>query len=369
MPLDVTDRPAPDFTPTLPLAIQRQVERAEAAARGIGAANVPGPASAPADPAPPAEKAPAVVQSPERAPDGAASPSPAVVQERPGDGEDYRQQYLTLQGKYNAETSAQRAQIERLQSQIDGLTGLLGRVQQPAAPPAPVQAAPVTPVVSPDQLRADADTYGDELITAARRWARHEVSAELDALRQQVRQLAENTQQVQQQTSKMSLAGFFDADPVVGKTWRTLNNDQKFLTWLSQVDPFAGQSRQDMLNDAVARGQFERAAAFFRAYVQQQTAAGSPPVVPPPHTPPGAPAPASAGPQVSLADLASPGRPVSPAAPAQQPGAPASQRIWTQADVRAFYRDSAHGKYAGRETERARIEADIFAAQVEGRIR
>jgi hypothetical protein len=46
----------------------------------------------------------------------------------------------------------------------------------------------------------------------------------------------------------------------------------------------------------------------------------------------------------------------------------ARRRVWTNAEIRAFYRDVRLGKYNDRDAERLRIEAEIFAAAKAGRM-
>ena len=71
-------------------------------------------------------------------------------------------------------------------------------------------------------------------------------------------------------------------------------------------------------------------------------------------------------PKVSLERLAAPGRAKTAAAPS---AAPAEKPIFTRAQIADFYAQSTAGKFRGNLAEKARIEAEIFAAQREGRVR
>jgi hypothetical protein len=75
---------------------------------------------------------------------------------------------------------------------------------------------------------------------------------------------------------------------------------------------------------------------------------------------------------VNLETLAAPGR----ARPAggDTPNTPAEKPTYTRQQIAQFYADKrraiqGQGPYAGRDQEAARIEADIMAAQMEGRVR
>jgi hypothetical protein len=142
--------------------------------------------------------------------------------------------------------------------------------------------------------------------------------------------------------------------------WEVINVDPGFLTWLSQVDPFSGRSRKEMLTDAYGSGDAIRTTAFFQAYKNEHTAVRPTPGIPPIQTG------ASPADRLPLADLAVPGRGTTATPPA--PGAP-DRRIWTANEITQFYRQNREGRWQGREAEAARIEADIIAAGREGRVR
>jgi hypothetical protein len=142
--------------------------------------------------------------------------------------------------------------------------------------------------------------------------------------------------------------------------WETVNVDPNFILWLDQMDMFSGRKRKQMIDEAYNAGDASRTIAFFRAYKNEQTMVSSTPGTQPNQT---GENPAD---RLPLADLAVPGRGRSVSSPA--PGAP-ERRIWTAADVSAFYRQKQRGQWNGREAEAARIEQDIINAPAEGRFR
>jgi len=69
---------------------------------------------------------------------------------------------------------------------------------------------------------------------------------------------------------------------------------------------------------------------------------------------------------MTLDTLAAPGRATHATdANSSQDGKP----VYTHAEIKRFYNDVRRGAYAGRDADKARIEADMFAAQREGRVR
>jgi hypothetical protein len=264
--------------------------------------------------------------------------------------DDWQQRYQTLQGKYSAEVPRLTGQLRALEGQVSQLQSLLSTLRSaPASAPAqPARAAPRIP-------SEDIEAYGEDLVTATRRWARAEVDGEIQQLRGQVEQLSTRSQQTETTMAQRSVEQVLDAEI---KDWREVNVDPAFTAWLDQVDPFSGRRRHDMLGEAYVEGNGPRTAAFFKAYANEQTVT-DPALRNPTHTPP------SAG-RVPLEQLAAPGR--GPTTSPASGGAP-NKRLWSRDQITAFYQDKALGKYEARAAEAARMEKDIFEAQSEGRIR
>lgn len=342
----------------IPDAVRRSTARAEELARMAGMANAPaGDDAPPSDDAPPDNTPPAEPPVSETSSAPPAPPAPPTT-------DDWEQRYRTLQGKYDSE-------IPGLRTQVNGLQQLLANLE-PRSPPQPVQPDPVRTAPTVVALPAeDVEAYGQELIDAARRWARMEVQPLIDELRSEITNLGTNFQKVemsQRETAVSDARAFVCAalnrDPVIGSTWEAVNKDPGFIAWVNQPDPFSGQIRQPLLQGAFDSGQPDRVKAFFNAYLSEHTATQVP-VPEPAHTPPQPSADGGTG-RPRLEDFAAPGR--AAASPAVG-GAPAEKRIWTQPEIAAFYRDVQRGVYAGREADKLRTEQDLIAATTEGRIR
>lgn len=335
-------------TPHIPDAVRRASLRADELAREAGVLNVPpleaepegGNTTVVTEPVVPEPTQGELFEIP---PETAGQPPPPQES-----SPDWEQRYNTLQGKYNSEVPELRGQMRAMQDQ-------LARLSQPRPEP---RAEP-TPTVLPrrDPLPEDVESYGEDLVHAAQRWAMLALEPELTVLRQRVVQLESGMQQ----TATMSATQRVDAalDREV-PSWRTLNIDQQFIAWLNQVDPFTGVTRKQLADDAYAAGDARRTIAFFQAYTNEHTAVRQPPGTQPVQT---GNDPAD---RLPLADLAVPGRGATASPPT--PGAP-QRRIWTSADINAFYRAKHKGQWIGREAEADRIEHDLYAAQHEGRIR
>lgn len=327
------------------------------------AGDPPPVAAAPAGDPPPAAPAPAPV---------AAAPAPAPA---PIPQDSWEQKYKVLQGKYNAEVPRLQGQIREqsdqmrgFQEQLTATQNLLASLsQQRAAAPIDTSATPKpaagTRLTKDEEVRE----FGPDLYDFIKRAAQEAVLPEVDSRMQ--RQVAPVAQRVEQATKLASTAAqrvaqndqqtVIDMLDTQVPTWRDLNSDEGFLNWLDERDPYAGVERGKLLKQAYANHDGTRVVAFFRGYQNEHA------VVSPTPAPAAAAAPAPA-PQRSLESLVAPGTPK--AAPTgTQDGS--GKRVWTRAEISKFYADRSAGKYRTRPEEGKKVEADIFAAQREGRIR
>lgn len=350
---DTTTLNGVDYAAPIPDAVRRASRRADELARESGSVNVPASDKdgGSGDPA-----TTTVVEngdgSSAQASQAPAPPAqqPQPQQSQPSQGEDWEQKYRSLQGMYNTEVPGLRARIQ-------GLESVLTTIQTPPAPtPQPSHAnhANAPQVEIPEQ---DVTDYGD-LIPAARRWARAEIEPELSNMRTQISELRGRTQVTHETTQQLSTASQLDRDPEIGGSWLRTNSDPAFLAWLNVQDPFSGRQRLLMLQEAYNAGDVVRTAAFFKRFYAEHTA-GSQPGQPGPTT-----ASAAEG-RLSLESLAAPGR----ANGAPGHGAEPGKRIWTTAEINAFYRDRQRGSHRHREAEMRAVEEDLIAAGREGRIR
>ncbi len=356
----------------IPQAVRRQAARAEqlAAEHRARLNGTAPPAAGTPGAAPVLEHTPPVVTPP------APAPAPAAAAPVPGtpaaDEATWERRFKVLQGKYNAEVPRLQQQLNGLADELKATRGLLAsmtsepRQPQPAAPPAPPPA--------PTRLVTDQETqaFGADLIDVMRRVVREEtagVTAEIDRRLQpvhervdQVAATAQATTKAVAKRSKQAVDAHMDERC---PQWRELNEDPEFLVWLDQVDPFSGKERGELLVAAYKAFDAARVEAFFVGYLKEH-AAVSPPAPTPTPTPVPAPAVPAQGTQVTLESLVAPGTP-KPGAPRTPDGS--EKRIWTRKEISDFYRLANSGKFKGTLQERKAIEADIFTAQTEGRIR
>lgn len=259
------------------------------------------------------------------------------------------QRYRTLQGMYNADTARLRTENQQLNSRLSQLEQLLATLSAQAA------TAPAAPQAEKLVTDKDVEEYG-ESIDVMRRVSREETLAaqrriaELEqVIRNMQTSLLPRVEQVAQRQALTAEQSFWSDLSNAVPSWRDVNSDPGFHSWLLEIDPLTGLSRQTYLDDAQRNLDASRVATFFRTWqdISGQSVAQSP-------------RNAAAS---QLEKQVSPGRGRSGGTPTvEQP------KTYTNADIAKFFDDVRKGVFKGREAERDRIERDIFAAQRENRI-
>jgi hypothetical protein len=185
-----------------------------------------------------------------------------------------------------------------------------------------------------DLTEAEIEEYGPELVNLIQRVVGKAVGGaeqgDLKELKSELGQLREERQQD-------ATARFWSELEIQVPNFRQVNADAGFHAWLAEVDPLSGQVRQQLLVSAQQALDPYRVAAIFKSFAK----------------------PVSEKPTIP-ADQVQP-RQAKAAAPESQ------QRDWSRAEIGAFYRDKASGRYSAEQA--AAIEVDIFSAQAQGRIR
>ena len=271
---------------------------------------------------------------------------------------DWKQKYGVLKGKYDAEVPRLHQDVRDANSRItsleDKLTGLATQTIVPEVP---------------DETRTDftpeeISDYGEDLLDVIGRKARMIVESEylpqMNKLNTEVSTLRTQLGETGQKVGKFETNEVFAQLDATVKDWRAINVDPVFHEWLDQTDPYSGQTRKDLMLDAFNRKNAHQVKAFFNGFAQENAAVVTPSTDPQPSGQGG-----TQGSTLNLGDYIAPGTPRS----GGDIGAPKEKRIWTNADIGAFYSSVQKGHYKNRPDDKVRIEADIVAATREGRIK
>lgn len=315
----------------LPRQVEAQLRELEALEKQLTDAQNP----APADPAPTPAEPP---QDPQPAP---AEPKPVEPTPTPTEPvvaeEKWEQKYKTLKGMYDAEVPRLHADLRDLKAQVDAL--------RKAAETKPVE--PAKPAVA-EKLVTDADVeaFGSDLIEVQRKVAREvaaEFRGELDAMR------AENEKLREQLTStgtQVSEASFEQRLYRMVPDFETVNADPKWIAWLNEVDPLLRAPRATVAQQAFNRGDAEGVAHYVSLFKQSTK-----PVEP------------TADKTEELERQIQPNRSATSTPPTSQKG-----KVYTNADIEKMFRKATDLGVKGRVEEAKKLEAEIDAAFMEGRV-
>jgi hypothetical protein len=330
----------------IPRAITAQGERADAIQRQ---------ATGQAEP-------PVTADSNDPAPTGDPPPDTPSADVEPLQPQDWERRFKGLQGRYDSDVRKVRESLGQMSDDIRRLQAenatLRSVVPQPTPPELQAQS-----LLSPQEIQ----DYGEEFVDVSRRIAR-EIATPLQA---EIASLRAQLGAVQQETGNSFMQRMDRDIGAVVKDWQALNRDPRFMEWVKLPDVFSGAIRQELMQAAWNAGDARRVSAFFQAFLAEEAAVDprrangqmrqpgfNRTVTPTPSTV----LPPDQGPALALEDLAAPGRAQSAG------GQPAEKPVYTSADITRFYTDVKLGRWRGREQQQAAVDADIMAAQREGRI-
>lgn len=300
------------------------------------------PTDAPKEPVPP-------VKDPVEPVAPAAEVTPQVTEAPAAKDTNWEHAYKSMKGRHDRLQEANRSLVD----QVANLeTVIAGMQRTPPAAPTPPELRPEA-LISPQEVT----DYGKEFLDVVGKKARETVGGDVAALSAQVAELNKRLQNVNQSQAVNARSKMKEILTSKIPNWSEVNLSDEFMNWLQLPDPFSGAIRHTLLKAAWERNETPRVLAFFKGFLDQE-AALAPTDARPDQTQGDQPG------KIPLETFAAPGR----AKSAADTGSPAEKPIITRAFITDFYRDSAAGKYRGRDEEKARTEAMIIAATREGRI-
>ena len=256
------------------------------------------------------------------------------------------ERFTVLTGKYNAEVPRYAQELRGLKEEIAKLTRENEELKQKQAPQS-------SSILTPEKKTELEGLYGPEMVHAFETIA----SAAVQPLQKKFDEFKpvkepekpanhEPVRETRDDPSPDLAARYEGMLTQMVPTWRAQNDDQRFIAWLNLRDPTSGIPRMSMLQRHHDAMDAVHVAEIFKAFTEGREI--------------GAAAPSTS--RVSI----EPG----PGGGDQLPGDQSGKKVYTRTEIKTFYTECAQGKYAGdKAKEASRIEADIFAAQREGRIR
>lgn len=231
----------------------------------------------------------------------------------------WRDRYLTLKGKYDAE-------VPRLASQVKEL---MEKVSTPATK--------TEEPVEEDDIETFESVYGEDFVNNLRRVIDAEVQSKLS----QVTQKVDTVEDIQRQAATDSFMSYLDEK---ADGWRDLweGKDKGFQKFLQQTDPMGLNTYETYLNQFNDNWDADGMSKIFNIYLESK----------------------KTKPDTSKEKdaMIAPSRNKT-----AQPTTDSGKQIWTAESIKQFEVDDRRGKYTDAESQA--LWADLLAAPSEGRIR
>lgn len=248
---------------------------------------------------------------------------PAVA---PAEEDTWEHRYKVLSGKYSSEVPRFAAELRELKAKLEARESEVEALKKaPKEKPASL--------IRPEEI----EEYGEGFVDLVRRAAKEEIEAK----QAEVAELRAELNVVKQNSAKSVEVDFYTQLGQLVNDWAVVNDDQNFHRWLAEPDELTGIERQELLSDAEKARNANRVANFFLAYKRQAKQR-------------------EAQANQNLAAQVVPAT-VSSSAP------PEGKRYWTRGDIDRFYAAVRRNEMSDADAQR--LEADINAAIIEGRIR
>jgi len=175
----------------------------------------------------------------------------------------FKQKYSTLKGKYDAE-------VPRLHQQVRELTEQMNAIRKDAEAAKKVEAEKPKEKVS-YVTDADREEYGDDLIDFQRRVAKEQAQEYEGRFEQQAKVIEELREQVSNTGSQVGEVGFTQKLNNLVPGFDQLDNDERWVAWLNEIDPMTRGPRRDQAQAAFNSGDAEAVAHYvslFRGSVE-----------------------------------------------------------------------------------------------------
>jgi len=344
---------------SIPAAVLRQAERSDAILSKLRAPETqpvtpPQPESTPpAEPVAPEATQGVVPAAPvEATPTAPPQPEQTEQRQREQQRTDWKQKFLSLEGKYRAEVPLLAAQLRDVKARLNEVTGKLLEAQDELVKLKSGGAG--VGGVTEDAIDPTLAAVIDQRATRA---AQKLVGDRVASIETRVQD--DDNQRVIAARVKFEN----DVSDILhdshGIDWREVDTLPAFQAYLAGRDTFSGLERQQLLTQAVANGDSLRAAAFFQDFLGKQRTPSSPAPQPPEAPPARDPREALVAPQRATAA-------VTPTTP--------EKKFYTRSEITSFYAEYAKKQVNSRlptnELERLKtIDLDIQAAIREGRIK
>ena len=275
--------------------------------------------------------------------------APAVAEVTPTDEapkpveDDFKQKYNTLRGKYDAEVPRLHQQLKDLASELNAL-----KKAQEEKPVEPIKVKEKVSYVT-DEDRAE---FGEELIDVQRRVAKEVAQEYEDRFEAQAEIIKQLQDQLKQNDSKVGEMSFSQKLGQLVPDFAQIDNDPRWVEWLNEVDPIIRDQRRVLAQAAFDTGDADAVAHYVKLFKQSLGE-------------PEAKVQEKAVRQTELEKQVSPSRSATTAStPTDR-----KSRVYSQREIDAGWNKIRTLNTKGQFAEAEKLEAELTAAYLEGRVR
>ena len=284
-----------------------------------------------------AEVSPEAKQEPKLVEVEPADTSPTDVEE-----ETFKQKYTTLQGKYDAEVPRLHQQLRELKAKLDSLEQ--AEAEKKAEP---------TKAKEKVSLVTDADRaeFGEELIDVQRRVAKEVASEYEDRFEQQnevIKKLQDQLAKTGNQVGEMSFAQRLSQ---LVPDFADVDKDERWVSWLNEHDAMLNGPRRMLAQQAFDKGDAEAVARYVKLWKQ---------TIAEPEADP------RAGRQAELEKQVAPNRSAN-SVDTKKVGK--DVKVYSEKEINRAWDRIRNLNTKGQYDEAAKLEAELTAAYIEGRVR
>jgi len=265
---------------------------------------------------------------------------------QPGEEETFKQKYLTLQGKYNAQVPGLQQEVRNLNQSMSELQEQIKEsANQPQNPQDTVEGKDSQ--LDPEVFKEYGDDFGALIETIQGLQNQNQsLTDQVKKLSGDVTQTKESQEQKDNADYNVYMGQVREKLTALGSDFDALNTDPRFLNYLRQYSDNESESRFTKLQRAEAQRNVLTTMDIFKEYLGNKTPDPQPPPITPPNIQP----------------------PTTPTGADITPPQEQSTKQWTRAGIKEFYADKTAGKFKGNEEKATALEQDIFLAQKQGRI-
>jgi hypothetical protein len=252
----------------------------------------------------------------------------------------WKHRHDVIQGKYNKEVPALHDEVRQLKTDLADRDAKIQELETQDQSSSGQSGAPDNAQI--EQFKED---FGEDLVDFVQRMITAKGDNQSDVDPNRVDELDQRVSRFEQEKQADAEARFWTDIQKAVPHWREINQDPKFHEFLSQFDPETGKPRQTLLSEAQNALDAKGVIDIFKLHIDSQSSSQS------------------RERQIPEEDV----EPQTTKTTADAPQGSGNKRIWTGADITRFYKQKASGRIDPKEAEQ--LEADIFAAQKEGRVR